>query len=149
MILWMVFGLILVAGFFPKSSPGRMFRTALFGDPDRPDAKLRIPNLGRALIIGLVLMSLGPLVPAEFALIFAGDLATYLEVTMALMVLGAIGHVRSSLKAVAMFVTRFVRRLAVSVRLLQRRAARQRKIARTRGRSKPAKDKPGWAYAFA
>lgn len=149
MILWMVFGLIVVAGFFPRSPPGRLFRAALFGDPDRPDAKLRIPNLGRALIIGLVLMSLGPAVPVEFALIFAGDLAAYLEVTMALMVLGAVGHFRNSLKAVVLFVRRFGRRLRVSVRLMQRRAARQRRITRSRGHPKPSKDEPGWGYAFA
>jgi len=147
MVLWILFGLILVAGLFPQTPIARLFRTALFGDPDRPDAGLQFAKFGQAILIVLVLMAMGPAMPADIALIFAGDLALYLELTVAVMLAGVVGRMKDVLGALAVFASRCMARVSVVVRALARHAPRQQGKPR---RSRPPRSDdagPGWVFA--
>jgi len=148
MILWTLFGLVLVAGLFPKTPIGRLFRTALFGDPDRPDATLRLPRIGKAFLVILILLAMGPTLPAELAVIFAGDLVFYLELSAAMMVAGVIGRVKGLVATIASVFSWTAARIAGAARRLVRRSARERKSSRRRAKPPRNDDaKPGWGCA--
>jgi hypothetical protein len=147
MVLWTLFGLVLVAGLFPKTSIGRLFRTALFGDPDRPDASLKLSKIGKALVVGLALLALTPALPADIALIFAGDLALYLEVTAAVMLAGVIGWARGAARGVAMIIARVADLAGRIVRRASQRAPRQRRARRPAKPSGSDEAGPGLVFA--
>jgi len=148
MILWTLFGLVLVAGLFPKTPIGRLFRTALFGDPDRPDATLRLPRIGKAFLVILILLAMGPTLPAELAVIFAGDLVFYLELSAAMMVAGVIGRVKGLAATTASAFSWTAARIAGAARRLVRRSARERKSSRRRAKPPRNDDaEPGWGCA--
>jgi len=150
MILWTLFGLILVAGFFSQSPIGRLFRTALFGDPDRLDATFQGAKVLKLVLLVVALAAVAPVMPGEIALIFAGDLALYLEVSAALIVIGAVDHVRGFLRGIAAIGALAARGVRVSARMLQRHTARQRSKPRVRAKPPHSDDsEPGWAHAFA
>ena len=150
MVLWTLFGLILVAGLFPKTPIGRLFRTALFGDPDRPDASLQLARIAQAGLFVLLLLVLTPTMPAEIALFFAGDLALYFEIIVAVTLAGVVGRVKELVATIASASSRAAAMVAGAARRLSRRSARERRVSRSR--TKPPRNddsEPGWAFATA
>src|SRR5262245_61851719 len=152
MLIWMLFVFVAVAGFFPRSSVGRAVRILLFGDPDRPDARLKLPKLHRLLIAVLILVAAGPAMPFEMALFFAGDLTTYFEFVAATTLLGAVLNFRGRLKAIPRVVMNAARRTFAAARSVYRNASRSRRIQKPRKQPQKHEDEPGslrpdWAFA--
>ncbi|HVY88761.1 MAG TPA: hypothetical protein VG942_07830 [Hyphomonadaceae bacterium] len=146
MLLWMLFAFVAVAGLFPKSSVGRAVREALFGDADRPDAKLKLPKLHRALLVALILLAAGPAMPAEMALFFAGDLATYFEIIAATTLLGAVLNFRGAVRSIASLALKAARRVLAVARSGYRGIQRARRIKKPRAKPQKHEDEPGWAF---
>ena len=147
MLFWMLFAFVGVAGVFPQSSVGRAVRTLLFGDPDRPDAKLKLPKLHRLLVAALIFVAAGPAMPFEMALFFAGDLTAYFEFIAATTLLGAVLNFRGKLGSIARLGMSNSRKVLTAARCVYRNASRSRRTQKPR--TKPGKhdDEPGWAFA--
>jgi hypothetical protein len=147
MLLWMLFAFVLVAGLLPRSSAGRAVRALLFGDPDRADAKLKLPKFHRLLVAVLILIAAGPAMPFEMALFFAGDLTAYFEFIAATTLLGAVLNFRGRLKSLARLAMNGPRRVFAAARSVYRDVSRSRRIQKPRRQPQKREDEPGRVFA--
>ncbi len=143
---------------FPQTPAARWLRRTLI---EAPAAKLNTMSARKAaitVVAVLMLIASGPLLPAELALLLAGDMLAYLEIAAVVSLITAHMRLRNALRLLTASALGAARRLqhmgGAPIRLIARRARRARRAKTTRPAARPgrkSKDEggwePGWAFA--
>lgn len=130
MLLWALLAMIAIIPLFPETRIGRLLRRILIEEPAERLNRLSARRACLSVASFIVLIAIMPVlmqaaIPAELALLMAGDMVTYLEAAAMVWLVAARGRLRAAIPTAIRVAVRFVRRPAPRQGRRMRRAGRK------------------------